>query len=53
MLRPPNVSKRFAKHGEAPGRLTGGLLQALQSNALDGGRGWDRTSDLSDVNRAL
>ena len=37
----------------APGRLTGGLLQALRLNASNGGRGWDRTSDLSDVNRAL
>ena len=41
----------FAKHGEAPGRLTGGLLQALWLNGSNGGRGWFRTSDLSDVNR--
>ena len=53
MLRPANVSKMFAKHGQALGRLTGGLLQALRLNAFYGGRGWDRTSDLSDVNRAL
>jgi hypothetical protein len=53
MLRPANVSKMSAKHGQAPGRLTGGLLQALRLNGSDGGRGWDRTSDLSDVNRAL
>lgn len=53
MLRPPKVSKMFAKREKAPGRLTGDFLQALWLNAYHGGRGWFRTSDLSDVNRAL
>ncbi len=41
----------YPKVAEAPGQLTGGFLQALWLNGSNGGRGWDRSSDLSDVNR--